>query len=80
MAPMGALSNYERRANAILLLDRSLSEVRPGIYEVSQTFPHQGIFNVMFKVASRGVEYRNLPFTEVTVVEETKTNVKTNEK
>jgi hypothetical protein len=34
----------------------------------------------MFKVASRGVEFRNLPFTVVTVVEEAKTNAKANEK
>jgi YVTN family beta-propeller protein len=189
MAPMGTISNYKRRANAIMLLDRSLSEVRPGVYstpvklrgagrfnvsllidqprvvncfevevapspdgegekpgtslavetqfkglrtaprkavplrfklrdtatgapvpglrdvmvlvfqppgiwqqrqwaaevgdgvyEITQTFPHQGMFNVMFKVASRGVEFRNLPFTEVTVVEEAKTDAKTNEK
>jgi hypothetical protein len=38
------------------------------------------MFNVMFRVASRGVEYRHLPFTEVTVVEEAKTDAKTNEK
>ncbi len=55
-------------------------EVGGGVYEVSQTFPHQGTFNVMFRVASRGVEFRNLPFTEVTVVEESKTNAKANEK
>jgi hypothetical protein len=34
----------------------------------------------MFKVGSRGVGYSNLPFKEVTVIEEGKTNAKTNEK
>jgi hypothetical protein len=56
------------------------TEVGGGVYEITQTFPHQGMFNVMFRVASRGVEYRHLPFTEVTVVEEAKKDVKANEK
>ena len=55
-------------------------EIGGGVYEVSQTFPHNGMFNVMFRVASRGVEYRHLPFTEVTVIEEKKTDAKANEK
>ncbi len=55
-------------------------EVGGGVYEVTQTFPHRGIFNVMFRVASRGVEYRHLPFTEVRVMEEAKTDAKANEK
>ncbi len=55
-------------------------EIGGGVYEITQTFPHRGMFNVMFRVASRGVEYRNLPFTEVTVVEEAKKDEKPNEK
>lgn len=50
-------------------------EVGGGVYEVTQTFPHKGMFSVMFKVASRGVDFRNLPFTNVSVVEEDKAGV-----
>ena len=51
-------------------------EIGGGVYEVTQTFPHAGLFNVTFRVASRGVEFRSLPFTTVTVVEEGKTDVR----
>jgi hypothetical protein len=47
-------------------------EVGGGLYEVTQTFPHAGIFNVMFSVASRGVAFADLPFTPVRVSDETK--------
>lgn len=43
-----------------------------GVYEITQTFPHAGVFSVMFRVASRGVEYRHLPATNVTVAEGSK--------
>lgn len=43
-----------------------------GVYEITQTFPHAGLFSVMFRVASRGVEYRHLPATDVTVAEGSK--------
>jgi YVTN family beta-propeller protein len=49
-----------------------------GVYEVTQTFPHAGTFSVMFRVASRGVEYRHLPATNVTVTEGNKEDVKAN--
>jgi YVTN family beta-propeller protein len=42
-------------------------EINPGEYEVTQTFPHAGIFNVMLRVASRGVAFADLPFTPVVV-------------
>lgn len=42
-------------------------EVSPGVYEITQTFPHEGLFNVMVRVASRGVNYADLPFTSVKV-------------
>jgi len=47
-----------------------------GIYEVSQTFPHAGLFNVMFKIESRGLNFRNLPFASVKVLDEGATEVK----
>ena len=47
-----------------------------GLYEVEQTFPHASMFSVMFSVASRGVSYRDLPATNVTVTEGSKEDVK----
>lgn len=47
-------------------------EVGEGVYEVTQTFPRAGLFSVMFRVASRGVEYRHLPATNVSVMDEDK--------
>ena len=43
------------------------AEVDKGVYEIKQTFPHQGVFNVMLRVTSRGVSFADLPFTPVTV-------------
>jgi YVTN family beta-propeller protein len=42
-------------------------EVGAGEYEITQVFPHAGIFNVMVRVASRGVTFADLPFTPVVV-------------
>jgi YVTN family beta-propeller protein len=47
-----------------------------GVYEVTQTFPRAGMFSVMFRVASRGVEFRHLPATNVVVTEGSKEDVK----
>lgn len=46
MAPMGTLSNYKRRPHALLLLDRSLSEVAPGVYSTPLKLAHAGRFDV----------------------------------
>jgi YVTN family beta-propeller protein len=55
-------------------------EVGSGVYEVTQTFPHAGIFNVMAAVASRGVTFADLPFSTVRVLEsEPKVEVKKTE-
>jgi YVTN family beta-propeller protein len=42
-------------------------EINPGEYEVTQTFPRAGVYNVMVRVASRGVAFADLPFTAVVV-------------
>ena len=47
-----------------------------GAYEVTQTFPHAGAFMVMLRVASRGVEFRHLPATDVFVAKDSKEEVK----
>lgn len=48
-------------------------EISGGVYEVTQVFPHTGIFNVMVAVASRGVTFADLPFNVVRVLEITRT-------
>lgn len=45
-------------------------EVGVGVYEITQNFPHEGLFKVMFKVASRGAEYRHLASADLVVVNE----------
>lgn len=42
-------------------------EVSTGEYEITQVFPHAGVFNVMVRVASRGVTFADLPFTAIVV-------------
>ena len=44
-------------------------EIAPGEYEVTQTFPRAGVYDVMVRVASRGVAFADLPFTPVVVNE-----------
>jgi YVTN family beta-propeller protein len=46
MAPMGTFSNYKRRPHAMLILDRSLNEVAPGVYSTPIKLPHAGRFDV----------------------------------
>jgi hypothetical protein len=42
-------------------------ETEKGIYEIEQVFPHDGIFNLMIEVSSRGTDFSSLPYTAVTV-------------
>jgi hypothetical protein len=42
-------------------------EAERGVYEVTQTFPREGLYNVMLRVASRGAGFADLPFVTVTV-------------
>ena len=46
MAPMGTFSNYKRRPRALLLLDRSISEVAPGTYSAQIKLRRSGVFDV----------------------------------
>lgn len=46
MAPMGTFSNYKRMPRGILILDRSLKEVSPGVYRAPVTFPKAGRYDV----------------------------------
>jgi YVTN family beta-propeller protein len=44
-------------------------DVGKGIYEIEQSFPHDGIFHMMIEISSRGTDFSSLPFTAVTVVD-----------
>jgi YVTN family beta-propeller protein len=46
MAPMGTFSNYKRMPRGILVLDRSLKEVAPGVYRAPVTFTKVGRYDV----------------------------------
>ncbi len=46
MAPMGTFSNYKRMPRGIIVLDRSLKEVAPGIYRAPVTFTKAGKYDV----------------------------------
>ena len=45
-------------------------EVGNGVYEVTDTFPHVGLFRVMTQIQSRGVRFADQPFTAVPVLNE----------
>lgn len=47
-APMGTLSNYKRYPQAVLVLDRSVSEVAPGKYSTMIRVPRSGMYDVPF--------------------------------
>jgi YVTN family beta-propeller protein len=47
-APMGELGNSSREPRALLVLDRSLKERSPGVYETTATLPRAGRFEVAF--------------------------------
>jgi YVTN family beta-propeller protein len=42
-------------------------EGEQGVYEVTQTFPREGLYNVMLRISSRGAGFADLPFVTVTV-------------
>ncbi|MDH4154771.1 MAG: hypothetical protein OEV01_13370, partial [Nitrospira sp.] len=46
MAPMGTFSNYKRMPRGILILDRSLREVTPGVYRAPVTFTKAGRYDI----------------------------------
>jgi len=47
-APMGSFSNYSRQPRAVLVVDRSLRERRPGVYETVATLREPGTYDVAF--------------------------------
>ncbi len=47
-APMGTFGNYDREPRAVLVLDRSLREVAPGVYETSTVLPPADDYDAVF--------------------------------
>jgi YVTN family beta-propeller protein len=47
-APMGTFRNYGHEARAIAIVDRSLSEVAPGVYRGRVRVPVEGLYDVAF--------------------------------
>ncbi len=47
-APMGSLSNYNRQPRAVMVIDRSLHEAAPGVYESAASLPSAGDYDAVF--------------------------------
>lgn len=47
-APMGNFQNYRREPLAVLVVDRSLREIKPGIYSTTIKLPVSGSYDVAF--------------------------------
>ena len=47
-APMGNFFNYSREPRAVLVVDRSLTETRPGVYETVAKLRDPGVYDVAF--------------------------------
>ena len=45
-APMGNFQNYRREPRAVLVVDRSLREIQPGLYSTTIKFPASGKYDV----------------------------------
>lgn len=51
-APMGLFSNYAREPRAVLVLDRSLRQTAPGIYQTTSHLPRPGMHTMAFLLDS----------------------------
>jgi len=51
-APMGMFTNASREARALLVLDRTLKETHPGIYQTSTWLERPGVYTVAFLLDS----------------------------
>lgn len=47
-APMGNFQNYRREPLAVLIVDRSLREIKPGVYSTTIKLPASGRYDVAF--------------------------------
>jgi YVTN family beta-propeller protein len=51
-APMGSFRNYGHETRAITIVDRSLSEVSPGVYRGRVKIPVEGLYDIAFMMDS----------------------------
>jgi YVTN family beta-propeller protein len=51
-APMGSFRNYGHETRAITIVDRSLSEVAPGVYRGRVKVPVEGLYDIAFMMDS----------------------------
>ena len=47
-APMGNFSNYNQEPRAVMVIDRSLQEVEPGVYETVAKLRSPGLYDIAF--------------------------------
>jgi YVTN family beta-propeller protein len=47
-APMGSFQNYMREPRGVMIYDRSLHEIAPGVYRTTATLPAAGAYDVAF--------------------------------
>ena len=56
-APMGNFQNYRREPLAVLVVDRSLRETKPGIYSTTVKLPASGHYDVAFLTDSPRISH-----------------------
>lgn len=56
-APMGNFQNYRREPLAVMVVDRSLREIKPGVYSTTIKLPSSGRYDVAFLNDSPRVSY-----------------------
>ena len=56
-APMGNFQNYRREPLAVLIVDRSLRETKPGVYSTTVKLPAGGNYDVAFLTDSPRIAY-----------------------
>ncbi len=56
-APMGNFQNYRREPLAVLVIDRSLREIKPGVYSTTIKLPASGRYDVAFLNDSPAVSH-----------------------
>jgi len=56
-APMGNFQNYRREPLAVLIVDRSLRETKPGVYSTTVKLPASGNYDVAFLTDAPRISY-----------------------
>jgi YVTN family beta-propeller protein len=56
-APMGSFQNYRRSPRALMVVDRSLREIKSGVYSTTTKLPKSGTYDVAFLLDSPRVTH-----------------------